>query len=169
MQVLKHPWLSLQNCTPCRLPTAVLSEIALHRKSLPLKSWYHQMGASSGYFSQNCNSSECCISLLFWLQAICPQAQLTVIFLPTGSSRLSKSYPICFSSSRKERHGFFPTGSLSVGSSLQLYTKCAFPFTWYLNWYRPSCLMDSPLRSTLCLESLLVAIRTPPSQFWMCL
>ena len=44
----------------------------------------------------------------------------TVIFFPNGSNRLSRSYPICFSSSLSERHGFFPTGSGSVGSNLQL-------------------------------------------------
>ena len=33
----------------------------------------------------------------------------------------------CFSNSRRERHGFLPFGSLSVGSSFQLYTKCSFP------------------------------------------
>ena len=46
---------------------------------------------------------------------------------PTIFTSKSKSVFTCFSNSRRERHGFLHFGSLSVGSSFQLYTKCGFP------------------------------------------
>ena len=51
----------------------------------------------------------------------------TVICPSTIFTSKSKSVFTCFSNSRRERHGFLPFGSLSVGSSFQLYTKCGFP------------------------------------------
>ena len=51
----------------------------------------------------------------------------TVICPSTIFTSISKSVFTCFSNSRRERHGFLPFGSLSVGSSFQLYTKCGFP------------------------------------------
>ena len=51
----------------------------------------------------------------------------TVICPSTIFTSSSKSVFTCFSNSRRERHGFLPFGSLSVGSSFQLYTKCGFP------------------------------------------
>ena len=49
---------------------------------------------------------------------------------------LSRSFYICncFSSSRRERHGFFPIGRGSVGSNFQLYLCLApSPRAYYIN------------------------------------
>lgn len=51
----------------------------------------------------------------------------TVICPSTIFTSKSKSVFTCFSNYRRERHGFLPFGSLSVGSNFQLYTKCGFP------------------------------------------
>ena len=91
------------------------------------------------------------ISVYQFTDSLCP----STIF--TSSS---KSVFTCFSNSRRERHGFLPFGSLSVGSSFQLYTKCGFPSIWYLYWYFLSALTLSPGLNTLRLESRLVC---PPS------